>query len=169
MTILVAVASKHGSTRAIAESIAEQLRSANLPVDLRAAGEVNDLSGYDAVILGSAVYAGSWLPEARKFAARFHAKLAQVPVWVFSSGPVGADNPQPRDDPQQLAAPLGMVPVRDHRVFAGKLELDDLGFGERLIAKVVSAPEGDFRDWDAISRWAREIATALQAPHDVTA
>lgn len=162
MTVLVAVASKHGSTREIAEAIAEQLRADNLSVDLRDADEVRDISGYEAVILGSAVYAGNWLPKARNFATRFRAELAHMPAWVFSSGPLGIDNPQPHDDPRKLAEPLGAVAVRDHRVFVGKLDMHSLGFGERLIARAVKAPEGDFRDWDAIRDWAHEIALAVR-------
>ena len=161
MTILVTVASKHGSTREIAEAIVEQLRAENMSVDMRDADEVGDIAGYDAVILGSAIYAGNWLPEARSFAMRYRAELAQLPVWLFSSGPLGTDDPQPYDDPKKLAEPMGAVQVRDHRVFVGKLDTHSLGFGERLIAKVVKAPEGDFRDWDAIRRWAHEIASAL--------
>jgi menaquinone-dependent protoporphyrinogen oxidase len=169
MTILVAVASKHGSTREIAETVTDHLRANNLDVDLRNAGDVSEIDGYEAVILGSAIYAGSWLPEARDFATHFRSELAQLPVWLFSSGSLGADDPQPYDNPQQLAAPLGAVPVRDHRVFVGKLDTDSLGFGERLIAKVVQAPEGDFRDWEAIRNWAYAIATALQTPAGVSA
>ena len=161
MHALVAVASKHGGTRGIAAAIAEELRGAGIDTDLRDAGEVTDLAGYDAVVLGSGIYAGNWLPEARGFAERHRAELAKLPVWLFSSGPLGAPDPKPHDDPKRLAAPMGGVEVRDHRVFAGELDPDELGLGERLIAKVVRAPEGDFRDWDAIRGWAREIAVEL--------
>lgn len=161
MNILIAVASKHGSTREIAEVIAEDLRAQGLAVDLQEAGEVTSIAGYAAVILGSGIYAGSWLPEAKRFAQQQHAELARVPVWVFSSGPLGAHDPQPHDDPQKLAAPLGDVMVRDHRIFVGKLDKQNLGFGEQLIAKIVGAPDGDFRDWPAIHEWASTIAAAV--------
>ncbi len=162
MKVLVMVASKHGSTREIAEAIAEELRSENLAVDLQEAGDVGDIAGYDAVILGSGIYAGNWLPAAKQFAERHRAELAKLPVWLFSSGPLGTDDPQPHDDPQKLAAPMGEVQVRDHRVFVGKLDKSKLGLGERVITKVVKAPEGDFRDWEAIRDWARVIASTLQ-------
>ena len=164
MSVLVAVASKHGSTHAIAEAVAEELRAANLDVDLRETGEVDDLAGYDAVVFGSAIYAGHWLPEAKQFAERHHAELSRLPVWLFSSGPLGAPDPQPHDDPDKLAAPMGDVAVRDHQVFAGKLASADLSFSERLIVKMVRAPYGDFRDWDAVRAWAREIGVALAEP-----
>jgi menaquinone-dependent protoporphyrinogen oxidase len=167
MRVLVAVASKHGSTREIAEAIAEELHDKSIWAVLQDASEVKEIISYDAVILGSAIYAGNWLPEAKHFAARFQLELANVPVWLFSSGPLGADNPKPNDDPQKLAAPLGNVKVRDHRVFVGKLELDNLGVGDRLIAKVFKAPTGDFRDWEEIRGWAREIAAELRATNSV--
>lgn len=167
MNVLVAVASKHGSTREIATAIADELRAAGLEVDLRdlkEAGAIKGLGGYGAVVLGSGIYAGNWLPEARRFAQGQRAALAGLPVWLFSSGPLGSPDPQPRDDPAKLAAPLGDVPVRDHRVFVGKLDRDDLGLGERLIVKMVRAPYGDFRDWEDVRGWARKVAGELLAP-----
>jgi menaquinone-dependent protoporphyrinogen oxidase len=164
MSILIAVASKHGSTREIAEAIAGELRAEHLAVELYDVREVSDVSGYDAVILGSAVYAGSWLPEAREFAEHHRATLANLPVWVFSSGPIGPSAEQPREDPKRLAGALGDVAVREHRVFVGKLDKHNLGLLERVIAQVVRAPDGDFREWDGIRAWAREIAHTLQAP-----
>jgi menaquinone-dependent protoporphyrinogen oxidase len=161
MRILIAVASKHGSTREIAQAIAEEMRAAELTVDLREAGAVPDIAGYDAVILGSAIYMGSWRPEAKQFAGRHQQTLARLPVWLFSSGPLGTTSGLTQDDPRQLAASLGDVAVRDHRIFVGKLDTHTLGLGERLVAKVVRAPEGDFRDWDDIRGWGRGIAAAL--------
>jgi menaquinone-dependent protoporphyrinogen oxidase len=161
--VLVTVASKHGSTREIAAALAEELRHAAIETDLRALGTVHDLTGYDAVIFGSAIYMGSWLPEAQQFARQHQATLGQRPVWVFSSGPLGAETPRPPADRDRLTAPLGAVAVRDHQVFVGKLDPADLGLGERLAVKVVQAPAGDFRDWAAIRGWAQEIAATLHA------
>jgi menaquinone-dependent protoporphyrinogen oxidase len=169
MKVLVAVASKHGSTREIAEAIASELKSQTLTVDLQNAGDVTSVAGYDAVVLGSAIYGGSWLPDAKKFAKQYRAGLAELPVWVFSSGPLGTDDPQPHHEPAALAAPLDDVKLRDHRIFVGKLFLKELGFAERLIAKAVKAPEGDFRNWDEIRTWAREIAAELRSANVTTA
>ena len=163
MRVLVAVASKHGSTREIAEAVADELRNQGLTADLHDAGDVRDLAGYEAVVLGSAIYAGNWMPEAKIFVEQCHAELAKMPVWLFSSGPLGEGNPQPQDDPNRLIAALGDVSARDHHVFVGKLDPQTLGFAERLIAKAVHAPSGDFRDWDAIREWAQSIASKLRA------
>src|SRR5262245_7899011 len=87
--VLVAVASPHGSPREIADAIAETLRSAGLDVDLRDVADVKDLAPYDAVVLGSAVYMGHWVREARQFATDQAEGLRRLPLWLFSSGPVG--------------------------------------------------------------------------------
>jgi menaquinone-dependent protoporphyrinogen oxidase len=162
MQTLIAVASRHGSTREIAQAIAGELVASELAVDVRDAGDVESIDPYDAVILGSAVYMGSWLPEARAFVDRYQPRLAAVPVWLFSSGPIGAGDPQPPGDPGQLPELIQATGAREHRIFSGKIDKRRLGFGERLAIKLVRAPEGDFRDWEAIRAWAREIAAALR-------
>ncbi|MBC8161163.1 MAG: flavodoxin domain-containing protein [Roseiflexaceae bacterium] len=169
MHMLLAVASKHGSTHEIADVLAAELRLAGHRAEVYDAAAAPSPRAYDAVILGSAIYAGSWLFTAKHFVERYRAELVGLPLWVFSSGPLGAENPQPHDDPQQLAAALGALPVRDHKVFVGKLDTHDLNVAERLIAKVVRAPTGDFRDWDAVRSWAHEIAAGLPIPADASA
>jgi len=162
MNVLVAVASKHGSTREIARVIANDLQAAGIPTDLCEVREVTDLSRYDAFVLGSGVYAGNWLPDMRSFAAQHAATLSGRPVWVFSSGPLGAPDSQPPANPARLAAALGAIAVREHRIFAGKLDQAHLAVPELVVAALVRAPVGDFRAWDAIHTWARTIASALQ-------
>jgi len=162
MKVLVAVASKHGSTRDIAGAIAGELRAMGLAAEVRDAVEVAALDGYDAVVLGSAVYMGRRLPEARHFVAAHQPALCTMPVWLFSSGPLGADQPVPADEPSQLEDLVAAIHARGHQIFAGRLAPADLGLGERLIAKAARAPAGDFRAWDAIRSWARTIGTALR-------
>ena len=163
MRVLVANASRHGSTREIADAIAAELRAAGFDVDVREVGGVVDVDPYDVVVLGSAVYAGRWLPEAHRFAERHRAKLAAVPLWLFSSGPLGSDGPEPDGDPHRVADLVRAYGARGHRIFPGKLDRSALGLGERLVATMVGAPEGDFRDWGAIRGWARSIAGSLRA------
>jgi menaquinone-dependent protoporphyrinogen oxidase len=163
MTVLVAVASKHGSTRGIADAIAGELRALGLAADVGSVDDVADPDRYEAVVLGSAVYMGKWMPEARRFVDTHRDALGRVPVWLFSSGPLGADEPKPAGDPAQLDDLMTATRAHGHRIFSGKLEPGELGLGERLIVKAVHAPAGDFRDWDAIRAWAREIGTTLQA------
>src|SRR5947209_2765614 len=99
MKILIASASRHGSTREIAQALARELRACGHSVAVRAVNEVQSLDGYEAAIVGSAVYMGNWLPEARRFVGEYREQLARIPVWLFSSGPLGTDGPQPANDP----------------------------------------------------------------------
>lgn len=161
MTVLVAYASKHGSTEGIARAIADRLRELGREVELRSVLDRADVGDPEAVVLGSAVYAGSWMKEAVSFAERHAGSLSQVPVWLFSSGPLGEDVTDEEEQPRQLAALRGSLRPRDHRIFFGALDRDQLSFGERMIVKAVKAPAGDFRDWDRIRAWADEIAAEL--------
>lgn len=155
---LIVVASKHGGTQGIAEVIADELQSQAVAVDLRDVDDDPMVQEYDLVIIGSAVYMGSWLPDAWRFVERHHTKLANMPVWLFSSGPLGEDDPQPTGDPAHLDDLMAKTGARGHQIFAGKLDISRLGMGERFVVKLVKAPAGDFRDWEAIRGWAREVA-----------
>ena len=161
MKTLVAVASRHGSTEEIARAITEELRAAGLGVDLSDADAVTAVDAYDAVVLGSAVYMGAWLPEACEFVERHRLKLASLPVWLFSSGPLGAEDPKPHGEPSVLPDLIDATHPRGHQIFAGKLDPQSLGLSERLVTRLVRAPAGDFRVWQDIRAWARAIAVAL--------
>lgn len=160
MNVLVTTASKHGATAEIGEAIAKALNAQGHATFVMAPEEVEHVDNVDAVIIGSAVYAGHWLKPAKEFIERCQAGLVGIPVWTFSSGPLG-DPPKPDEDPVDVADVLTAVNTTEHRLFAGKLDVDKLGFGERAVIKALRAPSGDFRDWDEIARWAGEIGAAL--------
>jgi menaquinone-dependent protoporphyrinogen oxidase len=162
MKVLVAVATKHGSTGEIAEAIAGELRAAGLEVDVRPAGSVFEIAGYRAVILGSSVYAGDWLADARRFARVYGPALQRVPVWLFSSGPIGGDDSKLLNDRPDVSELKNLTKAREHRMFPGKLDKQSLDRLEQYVTRVVEAPQGDFRDWDAIRAWARGIAGYLR-------
>ena len=105
---------------------------------------------------------GKWLPQAEQFDDRHLAQLAAMPVSLFSSGPLGSEDPQPKGEPTHIDQLISRTRARGHRTFVGKLDKGELGFGERLIARAVGAPEGDFRDWAAINVWADEIAAGIR-------
>jgi menaquinone-dependent protoporphyrinogen oxidase len=161
LNVLVAVASKHGSTSEIARIIAGELRRMGVRTHVCSVAEVTDLSPYDGLILGSAVYMGRWLPEAITFVEKHRATLAELPTWLFSSGPLGRNPSLPPGDPQHLAQVMDATRATEHKIFAGRLDPSVLGLGERLIVRVVHAPAGDFRDWDTVVAWSREIGREL--------
>jgi menaquinone-dependent protoporphyrinogen oxidase len=161
MTILVTYASKHGSTEEIAERITATLRRSGIETDLQPVDAVRDVEPYSAVVLGSAIYYGSWLKEAREFVRRHETALAARPVWLFDSGPLGVEVKDAEPQPKEFAEFQQSVKARDPRVLFGALDYSQLSFMERMVVKGLRAPDGDFRDWTAIEEWAESIAQAL--------
>jgi menaquinone-dependent protoporphyrinogen oxidase len=167
MKFLIVVASRHGATRGIAQALSDELTHDGHVVTVCSTSEAPPVQDYDAVVVGSAVYFGKWLAEARHYLARNQQQLLRRPVWLFSSGPVGPADPQPKDDPSGIAQVIEQVNARGHRTFVGKLDPTQLGLGERFIIWNVSrlvrdaGKLGDFRDWEAIRVWADEISATL--------
>jgi len=160
MLVLVAVASRHGSTLEIAEQIGDVLRGAGLGCDVRLAGEVTSLEGYDAVVVGSAVYTGRWLADARELVDSHVAELAERPVWLFSSGL--ADAPAKSSNrPAETADRMRLTLAVGHRHFPGRLDLDVLNFSERAIIAAARGKQGDRRDMAEVRAWAGSIAAHL--------
>ena len=163
--VLVAYATKYGATAGIAEKIGQVLREAGLAVDVMPAGQAGDPAAYQAVVLGSAVYIGKWRKEAANYLKAHEKALAQRPVWLFNSGPLGEGDAA--EQAGDLGFPKGLRPIvdrirpRDNAVFHGAVDLEKLNPLERWMFKNVKSPIGDFRDWDVIAAWAAAIAAAL--------
>jgi menaquinone-dependent protoporphyrinogen oxidase len=160
MKVLVSAASRHGATTEVAKAIAVALSTAGMDADVIPPAEVTSLDGFDAAVIGSAVYVGRWLEPARDLVERHRDAFTSIPVWLFSSGPIG-DPPKPIEDPIEAPALRALVAAREHRVFPGEIDKKRLGLGERAILAAVRAPAGDFRPWSEIDAWALEIAAAL--------
>lgn len=159
--MLVSAASKHGATAEIAEHIGSILRDRGLDATVAPPAEVGSIEGYQAVVLGSAVYAGHWLNDAKDVAERIGVSSTRPAVWLFSSGPLG-DPPRPDEEPVDVEDVHEATGAREHRIFAGRIDKSLLSFGEKAIMIAVRAPEGDFRDWAEIATWAEGIASSLQ-------
>jgi len=164
--ILVAYASKYGATAEIAEKIGEVLRKAGLPADVLPVKQVSDLTPYTAVILGSAVYIVRWRKEAVKFLKANEKLLAERPVWIFSSGPMEEGDPvellKGWRFPEKIRPVIESIQPVDIAVFGGVLDMKKLNPLERFMMNKVKALPGDYRDWDAIAAWAKNIAGELQ-------
>jgi menaquinone-dependent protoporphyrinogen oxidase len=166
--VLVAYASKNGSTAEIAQAIAQTLRQAGPSVDCLDAGEVESLEPYNAVVLGSAVYIKRWRGAAKRFLRKYAAELAQRPFWVFSSGPVGEPKSDPNPawlEPPKIVARVEKLGARGHVVFGGRMPTDPRSPTARAMVKNCPAEFRDRRDWDEINAWAASIASEL-ATHD---
>jgi menaquinone-dependent protoporphyrinogen oxidase len=166
MTVLVAAASKHGATDEIAERIGADLTGRGLDVEVKKLEQVADLSGYEAFVLGSGIYLGTWLREARTFVDVHAEELAERPTWLFASGSITGDPPV-ADDPKAVRSGLAETLVetthaREHKLFAGKCDKSTLGFFEKWAVRMAGAREGDYRDWQTVDEWAAAIAEELQ-------
>jgi menaquinone-dependent protoporphyrinogen oxidase len=174
--VLVAYASKCGSTRGIADFIGEKLRERGVETDVSEVSSVKVASDYDAFVIGSAVYMFHWLKQAKQFVTKNQSVFSGRPVWLFSSGPLGSKrtDPQGRDlrevsGPKEIDELRDATNPRDHQVFFGALDGTRLGgtmgFAYRMARRSQAAresmPEGDFRDWNEIGLWADGIAEAL--------
>jgi menaquinone-dependent protoporphyrinogen oxidase len=173
MKILVAYSSRYGATAGIAERVAEVLCGAGHLARVEPIRSDPELSTYQATVIGSALYFGRWLPEATEYVLRHQAVLSLRPCWLFSSGPLGnlaaegdGEERLRSASPRQLAELMVATRARDHQVFFGALDPSRLWLRHRLIRALPSGcsllPEGDFRDFASVERWARGIARALE-------
>lgn len=160
MRVLVSAGSKYGATGEIAEVIGLTLERSGLDADVVPPDQVKRVDTYDAFVLGSAVYAGHWLQASRTLVKAYAGELADKPVWLFSSGPLGHP-PKPEGDPADIADITDEIAIRRHMVFAGRLDKSRLSFMERAMVMALHAPEGDHRNWSEIRRFAKEIAAEL--------
>jgi len=159
MRVLVTWGSKLGGTEGIARIIGAALRDAGLDVELGAAAGIDSVRGFDAVIVGGALYANRWHRAARRFVARHLADLRRVPVWMFSSGPLDDSAARaPIPAVTQVAVLMERVGAIGHATFGGRLAPDVKGFPAQAMAKTHA---GDWRDPERIRAWATEIASAL--------
>jgi menaquinone-dependent protoporphyrinogen oxidase len=167
MTVLVTAASKHGATFEIAETIARVLEERGITAEFVEIDDDVDLGSYDAYVVGSGIYLGNWLKQAHRFIDAHAAELSRRPTWLFASGPVVGEPPV-ADDPNALRAGLAErlleeTHAREHKLFAGSLDMSKLGLMEKAAVRGAHASEGDHRDWGEVHRWAEGIAAELGA------
>ena len=164
--ILITFSSKYGSTAEIAGKINEIILEAGFETSLLPVDQVKNVSEYKAVILGSAVYIGRWRKKAKKFLKANEKILADKPVWIFSSGPTGEGDPVELLDgwkyPKSLQAVISNIKPRNITLFHGAVITSKLSGLHKWMANKVEAPVGDFRDWNAMTGWAKGIVTELQ-------
>ena len=159
--VLVAYATKYGSTREVAERVAAKLGEQGLQVEARPAGEVKSLDGYDAVVFGGALYMFRLVGEGRRFLLRHRKKLAGVPFAAFGMGPIEDTEKQFADARHHLDKTLlklqGVSP-KDVTIFGGALRPAELKFP---YIGMKSMPPADLRDWKVIEAWAGALPAKL--------
>ena len=169
-SVLVAYATRYGSTQEAADTIAATLREGGLEVEIQPARQVRTLEGYRAVVLGAPLYIGAWHKDALNFLSRHRQALAQLPVAIFALGPTHTDEQELQGAREQFdkekqkfpwLAPVAL------QVFGGKYDPARLRFPDSLLAKLpasplYNAPASDARDWIAICAWAKDLAARFQ-------
>jgi len=161
MRIGMVVGSRHGATREIGAVLAEELAAAGhevLDVDPE---EFLGPVGLDALVIGSAIYAGRFVPAVSEVLERHLGALREMPVWVFWSGPIGHGSGA-SGQAQDVRRQLERLRPRGTREFGGRLERAELVLRERAAVEQVGAEYGDFRDFEAVRAWAAEILEDLR-------
>lgn len=161
-TVLVLHASRMGSTREIAEAIADELRRTDHAVTCQPCSDAPEPAAFDAVLLGSAIYAGRWLRDATRYLRRYGPQLTARPTYLFQSGPVGNTG----GDTSRTLSPRTVARfVRAHGLpepvtFAGRL---DLAHARTRLQRWMATGSlaGDYRDWDTIRAWAHRVGVEL--------
>jgi menaquinone-dependent protoporphyrinogen oxidase len=162
-TILLAYATKYGSTREIAEAMVKALEGKKVKVDLQLASQVSTLEGYQAVVLGAPLFMFKWHKDARRFLKKHKKMLAQMPVAIFAVGPsFKGDEEEFKGSWEQFDKALTDFPWLEpsaKEVFGGKFDPADLSFPFSTTLKDI--PAADLRDWDAIAKWAEGLVKVL--------
>lgn len=162
--ILVAYATKYGSTASIAEAVGAALAEGGAQVDVRRVDEVGGLDGYDAAVIGAPLHSDEWLPEALAFVKLHEAALKALPVALFVVGLLKVDTPENRASKSKNVRTVRITlnALEDVGVFGGVMDYDNLSALVRMQVKTKDLPEGDFRDFDKVQAWARSVLPELQ-------
>jgi menaquinone-dependent protoporphyrinogen oxidase len=168
--VLVAYASRYGSTQEVAEAIAAPLRENNLEVDLKPMREVKTLEEYTAVVLGAPIYLLGWLKDAHSFLSRHRETLTSRQVAVFALGPLSSDENEWKEVREQLDKELAKFPWFKPiaiEVFGGKFDPKKLHLSDKIIVSLPASPlhnlpASDLRDWITIRAWAGSLVTQFQ-------
>ncbi len=172
MKVLIAYATAHGSTAEVAERMGEIFEKNDITVDVKNVENIQSIEGYDAYVIGTAVHAGTWLPQAHKFMEDFEEDLAKKPAfcWVTCIRVLesrGYDWVLNNYMPPWL---LNTLNIQGLTAFAGKLALDEVSMDEEWTLALKydgqrSARDhnGDFRDWSIIQDWSENVAQKINA------
>lgn len=162
--VLVAYASKAGSTAEVAAAIGNVLNKNGADVTVEQIKNVKDLSAYQAVVVGSLFRMGSWVGEAKSFIEKNKDTLNKVPTAFFTvCGTLKDDNEETRKEVAGYVSPiLQIIKPVENGLFAGKIDFSKMNFLDRMIMEnMIKSPQGDFRNWDAINAWAASLAPLM--------
>ena len=164
--VLVAFATRYGSTQEVAEAVAKSLRAASLEVDVKPLREVKTVEGYGGIVIGAPLQMFRWHKDALAFLSRQQAALTELPVAVFALGPFNDVEKEWNEVRAQLDKELAKFPWFSPmavRVFGGKFDPTTLRFPFTLLPALKKIPAADVRDWGAIEAWGKDLASGFRA------
>lgn len=164
--VLVAYATRFGSTHEVASAIVHELNSAGLQAQSAETGTSLNPDDFDAFVIGSPMYGGKWMSEAAMFTAIMSERIGAKPVALFSMGTLGVNNPKAgRAEHVAFVERFGVVApglnIVSHADFTGYFARENLPWYLRIVDRFVPNPLGDHRDWTAIKGWARSLVPEL--------
>jgi menaquinone-dependent protoporphyrinogen oxidase len=161
--ILVAYASRNGSTLEIAEAVGKELTHAGFVVDVMEMNGVTSVADYNGIVIGAPLYMGNLVPEVGKFVGKFRDPLVTLPVASFAVGLTPVSETVGNVDHAMECLHTALAPIKPAGtiLFAGKLDPEKLGFLQRTMISIGKIPTGDFRDWNLITAWARDLPLKL--------
>jgi menaquinone-dependent protoporphyrinogen oxidase len=161
--VLVAYATRCGSTMDVASAIAGELIKNGKSVDLQAIKNVTDLQGYSAVVLGSAIRMGNWVPEALKFVETHQAELGKLPTAIFSvhMNNLGEDEASKMARAGYHDGVHKLIKPASEAWFAGVINTNKMSFVDRLITKAMKIGNEDKRDWTVIRGWGQTLGSTI--------
>ncbi len=164
-SILVAYATRYGSTQEVAETVAATLRESGLEVDLEQLRQVHSIDQYQAIVIGAPLYMFRWHKDALNFLSRFHTILITQPVAIFALGPFHANEEEFQSAREQLEKELEKFPwlhPKAIEIFGGKFDPEKLTFPHNLVPALKKMPASDVRDWTTIRAWANQLTMLFQ-------
>lgn len=163
--ILVVYGSKYGATEEIALHIGTYLRKSGVEATVLKAEKGIDLTLYDGVVIGSAIYIGLWRENVTRFVKRNLEELGRRPIWIFVSGPLGEGDPNQLVEgwyfPKAIKPLIEQIKPKTVTAFGGKVDPDALSGLERWMMKKTNSATGDYRNWEDIDRWTQLIVEEL--------
>jgi menaquinone-dependent protoporphyrinogen oxidase len=162
---LVTFATRYGSTREVAQSIADALQKGGIEIDFQPISEVHSVEKYQAVVLGAPLYMFRWHKDARRFLSKHRKEIVQRPIVIFALGPIHDEEKEWQDVQKQLDKALAKYPWLKPavvEVFGGRFDPARLRFPYSFLPAMKKIPASDIRDWTKIKSWAENLPALLK-------
>ena len=185
MSALIVFGTRYGATASTSEEIARVLREEGFDVRVVNAKKekLNNISGYELIIVGSGMKINRWTKEPEQFLNKFKNELSTKKVAIFVSssiqvileheGNTDAIDKAQRTYLEEKADKYSLTPIA-MTIFGGVLNLNELGWmARKTVGQLwrkyeeigIEKKDGiyDTRDWDVIRNWTQELARTVRS------